>query len=50
MTGDMQNKNDEDTDVVCSLIRELSKTADVYYGYAITRKHGSRLLIKILPK
>lgn len=33
MTGDMQNKNDEDTDVVCSLIRELSKTADVYYGY-----------------
>ena len=33
MTGDMQNKNDEDTDVVCSLIRELSNIADVYYGY-----------------
>ena len=33
MTGDMQNKNDAETDVVCSLIRELSKTADVYYGY-----------------
>ena len=33
MTGEMQKKNDEDTDVVCSLIRELSKTADVYYGY-----------------
>ena len=33
MTGDMQNKNNGNTDVVCNLIRELSKTADVYYGY-----------------
>ena len=33
MTGDMQNKDDEDTSIVCSLIQNLSEIADVYYGY-----------------
>ena len=33
MTGDMQNKDDGDTSVVCDLIRNLSAITDVYYGY-----------------
>lgn len=33
MTGDMQNKDDEDTSNVENLIRDLAKIADVYYSY-----------------
>ena len=33
MTGDMQNKDDEDTSTVENLIRNLGKIADVYYSY-----------------
>lgn len=33
MTGDMQDKNDEDTRIVCRLIQDLSEIAEVYYGY-----------------
>lgn len=33
MTGDMQNKDDEDTSIVCSLIQHLSEITDVYYSY-----------------
>lgn len=33
MTGDMQNKDDEDTSTVENLIQNLSKIADVYYSY-----------------
>lgn len=33
MTGDMQNKNDSNSDMVCLLVEELSSIADVYYGY-----------------
>lgn len=33
ITGDMQNKDDEDTSIVCNLVRNLSTIAEVYYGY-----------------
>lgn len=33
MTGDMLDKTDENADVVCSLIRELSPEFPVWYGY-----------------
>ena len=33
MTGDMLDRRDEQADVVCQLIRELSSLAPVYYGY-----------------
>lgn len=33
MTGDMLNKDEENTDIIISLIQELSKLATVYYGY-----------------
>ena len=33
MTGDMIDRNDENTDVVYDLIRELVSVAPVYYGY-----------------
>ena len=33
MTGDMQNKDDENTSIVCNLIKKLSAIADVYYSY-----------------
>lgn len=33
MTGDMMDKQDENADVVCSLIRQLSSHVPVWYGY-----------------
>lgn len=33
MTGDMQNKDNPNLDVVCTLVKELSNITDVYYGY-----------------
>lgn len=33
MTGDMQNKNGSNSDMVCLLVEELSSIADAYYGY-----------------
>lgn len=33
MTGDMQNKDDEDTSIVENLIQNLTEIADVYYSY-----------------
>ncbi len=33
MTGDMLDKSDENADVACGLIRALTNTAPVYYGY-----------------
>lgn len=32
MTGDMNNEDDPDLDIVCHLIEELAKTAPVYYS------------------
>ena len=33
MSGDMLNSDDEDTEIVTSLISDLSSLAPVYYGY-----------------
>lgn len=33
MTGDIQNKNGSNSDMVCLLVEELSSIADAYYGY-----------------
>lgn len=33
MTGDMLDKTDDNADMVCALIEELSQIAPVYYGY-----------------
>lgn len=33
MTGDMLNRDDENTDIVVNLISELSEIAPVYFGY-----------------
>lgn len=33
ITGDMINRNDENLDIVCSLIKTISGMAPVYYGY-----------------
>lgn len=42
MTGDMQNKNDEDTSSVCDLVENLSAVADVYYSYGNHEKEWER--------
>lgn len=33
MSGDMLNRNEEETRIVCTLISDLSEIAPVYYGY-----------------
>lgn len=48
MTGDMLDRSDKNADVVCDLIRALTKIAPVYYGhgnheYEWMRKHGESL-------
>lgn len=42
MTGDMQNKTDEDTSIVCDLVENLSAVADVYYSYGNHEKEWER--------
>lgn len=42
MTGDMQNKTDEDTSIVCDLVEKLSAVADVYYSYGNHEKEWER--------
>lgn len=33
MTGDMLNRDDENTEIVCNLISSLNEIAPVYFGY-----------------
>lgn len=33
ITGDMLNKDDPNTDIICTLVRKLKEIAPVYYGY-----------------
>ena len=42
MTGDMQNKDDENTSIVCNLIKNLTAIADVYYSYGNHEKAWER--------
>lgn len=42
MTGDMLDKTDADARVACALIRKLTETAPVYYGYGNHEKAWER--------
>ena len=42
MTGDMQNKDDKNTSIVCNLIKNLTAIADVYYSYGNHEKAWER--------
>ena len=43
MSGDMLNEDDPNTDVVLSLISDLSLVAPVYFGYGNHEKHWERI-------
>lgn len=42
MTGDMQNKDDKNTSIVCNLIKNLTAITDVYYSYGNHEKAWER--------
>ena len=43
MSGDMLNEDDPNTDVVLSLISDLSSVAPVYFGYGNHEKHWEKI-------